>query len=130
MQHLLQQSYQVGMSLLKTKAYLPGREQLSKFNSPIPPISRPLPLMRKSKSSSIINIISTYGFLGPNWDLYKGTKMGNPAAYAASKGGLLQLTRWLSTTLAPNIRVNSISPGGILEIKIKNLLKSTLKKHQ
>ena len=39
--------------------------------------------------------------------------MGNPAAYAASKGGLLQLTRWLSTVLAPHIRVNSISPGGV-----------------
>jgi len=39
--------------------------------------------------------------------------MANPAAYAASKGGLLQLTRWLATTLAPKIRVNAISPGGI-----------------
>lgn len=39
--------------------------------------------------------------------------MGNPAAYAASKGGLIQLTRWLATTLAPKIRVNSVSPGGI-----------------
>ena len=33
--------------------------------------------------------------------------------YAASKGGLIQFTRWLSTVLAPGIRVNSISPGGI-----------------
>ena len=39
--------------------------------------------------------------------------MGNAAAYAASKGGLLQLTKWLATTLAPKVRVNSISPGGI-----------------
>ena len=39
--------------------------------------------------------------------------MGNPAAYAASKGGVIQLTRWLSTTLAPEIRVNAISPGGV-----------------
>ena len=39
--------------------------------------------------------------------------MGNPAAYAASKGGLLQLTRWLSTTLAPSVRANAISPGGV-----------------
>ncbi len=45
--------------------------------------------------------------------LYEDTAMGNPAAYAASKGGLTQLTRWLSTVLAPDIRVNCISPGGI-----------------
>ena len=35
------------------------------------------------------------------------------AAYGASKGGLIQLTRWMSTVLAPEIRVNSISPGGV-----------------
>jgi NAD(P)-dependent dehydrogenase (short-subunit alcohol dehydrogenase family) len=50
--------------------------------------------------------------LGPDLSLYQGTPMGNPAAYSASKGGLLQLTRWFSTVLAP-IRVNAISPGGI-----------------
>ena len=40
--------------------------------------------------------------------------MGNPAAYGASKAGLTQLTRWLATTLAPDVRVNAICPGGIL----------------
>ncbi len=39
--------------------------------------------------------------------------MGNPAAYAASKGGMVQLTRWLATVLAPDVRVNCISPGGV-----------------
>jgi len=39
--------------------------------------------------------------------------MGNPAAYAASKGGLLQYTRWLATVLAPTVRVNAITPGGV-----------------
>lgn len=77
-------------------------------------LSRSLaPELRSSGKGSIINIASIYGELGPDWSLYEGTAMGNPAAYAASKGGLLQLTRWLSTTLAPDVRVNAISPGGI-----------------
>ena len=39
--------------------------------------------------------------------------MANPAGYGASKGGILQLTRYLATTLAPSIRVNAVTPGGI-----------------
>lgn len=70
-------------------------------------------LLGKSGGASIVNIASIYGSLGPDHRLYLGTEMGNPAAYAASKGGLLQLTRWLATTLAPHVRVNSISPGGV-----------------
>ena len=71
------------------------------------------PLLRAAEGASIINIASTYGMLGPDWRLYEGTTMGNPAAYGASKGGLIQFTRWLATTLAPAVRVNAISPGGI-----------------
>lgn len=69
--------------------------------------------LRSTGNASIINVGSIYGLLGPNWGLYEGTTMANPAAYAASKGGLIQLTRWMATTLAPQIRVNCISPGGI-----------------
>lgn len=71
------------------------------------------PLFKKSNSCSIINIGSIYGHLAPDWSLYEDTDMGNPAAYAVSKAGLIQLTRWLSTTLAPQIRVNAIAPGGV-----------------
>ncbi len=71
------------------------------------------PLLSKSPSASVINIASIYGILGPDLGLYQGTKMGNPAAYAASKGGLVQLTRWLATSLAPRVRVNTISIGGV-----------------
>ena len=71
------------------------------------------PLLKNSKGANIINIGSTYGKWGPDHRLYEGTSMGNPAAYAASKGGLIQLTRWLATTLASGIRVNTISPGGV-----------------
>jgi NAD(P)-dependent dehydrogenase (short-subunit alcohol dehydrogenase family) len=69
--------------------------------------------LRVSGHGSVINVSSIYGMVGPDWGLYEETAMGNPAAYAASKGGLLQLTRWLATTLAPHVRVNAITPGGV-----------------
>ncbi|WP_319467417.1 SDR family oxidoreductase [uncultured Pseudodesulfovibrio sp.] len=83
------------------------------LTAPFALIQAATPFLRKSGHGSIVNIGSTYGVVGPDMSLYEGTAMGNPAAYAASKGGLTQLTRWLSTVLAPDIRVNSISPGGI-----------------
>lgn len=70
-------------------------------------------MLEASGHGSIINISSIYGVVGPDMGLYENTKMGNPAAYAASKAGLLQLTRWLATNLAPRVRVNAITPGGI-----------------
>jgi NAD(P)-dependent dehydrogenase (short-subunit alcohol dehydrogenase family) len=71
------------------------------------------PLLKAAEGASIINIASIYGLYGPDWGLYKGTNMSNPAGYGASKGGLLQFTRWLATSIAPNVRVNAISPGGV-----------------
>jgi NAD(P)-dependent dehydrogenase (short-subunit alcohol dehydrogenase family) len=79
-------------------------------------------MLKISGSGSIINIASIYGINGPDHSLYTGTEMGNPAAYAASKGGLIQLTRWLSTSLAPEIRVNAISPGGIFRNQPKKFV--------
>lgn len=72
-----------------------------------------VPELQKAEGGNIINITSIYGEFGPDWRLYEGTEMGNPAAYGASKGGLSQFTRWLATTIAPDVRVNAISPGGV-----------------
>ena len=66
-----------------------------------------------SGHGTIINIASIYGMAGPDMRLYKDTSLGNAAAYGASKGGLLQLTRWLATVMAPKVRVNAITPGGV-----------------
>jgi len=71
------------------------------------------PFLRESGKGSVVAISSIYGISGPDWSLYEGTGMGNPAAYGASKGGLLQFVRWLASTLGPDIRVNAVSPGGI-----------------
>lgn len=69
--------------------------------------------LRRSGRGSVINVASTYALVGPDPRLYEGTSMYTPAAYAASKGGIVQMTRWLATELAPDVRVNTITPGGI-----------------
>ena len=85
--------------------------------------------MREAKNGSIINLGSIYGTIAPDYNLYEGTDMGNPAAYAVSKAGVIQLTRWLSSTLSPEIRVNAISPGGVFrqqsDIFVKRYIKNT-----
>ena len=82
-----------------------------------------VPFLRKSGTGSIINIASIYGIVGPDPRLYEGLPMFNPAAYAASKGGVVQFTKWCSTVLAPEIRVNAITPGGIFRNQHPDFLK-------
>ena len=70
-------------------------------------------ILKKSNSASIINICSIYSTLAYDYNLYKNTDMKTPMAYGVSKAGLMHYSKMLSTALAPKIRVNSISPGGI-----------------
>ena len=70
--------------------------------------------MTKQKNGSIINIASIYGVVGPDFSVYDGTNMTMPAGYAAIKGGLINLTRYMASYFGPhNVRVNTVSPGGI-----------------
>lgn len=72
-----------------------------------------LPDLQASGHGSIVAVGSIYGAVGVDLRIYGDTGMGSPAAYAASKGGLLQTCRWLATVLAPEVRVNMVSPGGV-----------------
>ena len=87
-----------------------------------------IPLLRKSKKASIINIASIYGFLAHDYNLYKNTNMNPSLAYGISKAGLIQFTKLTAAKLAPNIRVNSISPGGIFRKQNKSFIKRYLNK--
>lgn len=73
-------------------------------------------IMKKQKSGSIINMGSTYGVVGSDFTIYEGTEMTMPMAYAAAKGGIINLTRYLASYFGRyNIRVNSVCPGGIFD---------------
>ncbi|HAR97324.1 MAG TPA: short-chain dehydrogenase [Syntrophus sp. (in: bacteria)] len=71
------------------------------------------PALRASGRGSVIFVSSMYGMVGPDMRLYAGTPMQHPAAYGASKAGLLQLTRYFASVLAPQVRVNALTPGGV-----------------
>lgn len=71
------------------------------------------PALARSQHASVVLFSSIYGMVGPDLRLYEQLPMGNPAAYAASKGGLLAFMRWAATVMAPEVRCNSISPGGV-----------------
>jgi NAD(P)-dependent dehydrogenase (short-subunit alcohol dehydrogenase family) len=71
-----------------------------------------LPVMMARKRGSIVNTSSISGLLG--WPSY--------AAYCASKGGVIQLTRQMAVDYAPfNIRVNCICPGTTLTPLVERL---------
>jgi NAD(P)-dependent dehydrogenase (short-subunit alcohol dehydrogenase family) len=64
---------------------------------------------------TIINMASIYGVVAPRFSIYEGTKMTMPVEYAAIKSAVVHLTKYLAQYLkGSNIRVNCISPGGIL----------------
>lgn len=62
-----------------------------------------VPLLRRSREASIVNITSTAA--------QRGEARYSP--YAASKGALIAATKSWSTELAPGIRVNSVAPGWV-----------------
>lgn len=73
--------------------------------------------MRDAGRGSIVNIGSLYATVAPIPQLYDhfDPPFEKPAAYGASKAGVLQLTRHYARLWGPHgVRVNALSPGGVL----------------
>ncbi|MCX6050943.1 MAG: oxidoreductase [Campylobacterales bacterium] len=70
----------------------------------------------KQGYGNIIVMASIYGVTAPRFEIYKDTNMTNAIEYAAIKGGLLHLIKYFAKYFkGKNIRINAISPGGILD---------------
>ena len=76
--------------------------------------------MAEKNNGVILNISSDLSIISPDQRLYKKEELKEskqpvkPVTYSVVKHGLTGLTRYLSTYWADkNIRVNSISPGGV-----------------
>ena len=70
--------------------------------------------MGKASQGSIINIGSIYGVVAADKKIYGDSGRNSSEIYAATKAGIIHLTKYLAAYLGDkNIRVNSVSPGGV-----------------
>lgn len=71
-------------------------------------------IMSKQKSGVIINIGSIYGMKGADQRIYGNSGLNSTAAYAVTKSGILNITRYLASYWhKKGIRINTLSLGGV-----------------
>jgi NAD(P)-dependent dehydrogenase (short-subunit alcohol dehydrogenase family) len=70
---------------------------------------------KKQGYGNIINMSSIYGSIAPRFQIYDQTPITMPVEYAAIKSAIEHLTRYFAQYYkGSGIRVNCLSPGGIL----------------
>lgn len=75
-----------------------------------------LEVMKEQQSGSVVNLGSIYGVVGNDFTIYEGYGGTSPAAYPAIKGGIINFSRYLASYFGRyGIRVNVVSPGGIMD---------------
>ena len=80
---------------------------------------------RRQGRGNIINMASIYGTMAPRFEIYANTAMTMPVEYAAIKSAIINLTKYMAKYLkGTGIRVNAISPGGILDAQPGSFLDS------
>ncbi len=86
-------------------------------------------IMKNQKFGNIINISSIYGIVGADQRIYGKSGLNSAVFYAATKGAVLNLTRYLASFWnRTGIRVNTFSPGGVENKQDKNFVKNYSKK--
>ncbi len=80
---------------------------------------------REQGHGNIINMSSIYGVVAPRFRIYDDTSMTMPVEYPAIKSAVIHLTRYFAEFFkSSGIRVNAISPGGILDKQPEKFLRA------
>ena len=77
--------------------------------------------MTKRGKGVIVNIASHYGLVGADQRIYGSSKLNSPVSYATSKGGIVNLTKYLAAYWhSKNVRVNTLTLGGVQDNSYQN----------
>jgi NAD(P)-dependent dehydrogenase (short-subunit alcohol dehydrogenase family) len=103
----------------------PGESSWDLFNLPLESLEKYLKVnllalfsvcrefaKRCNEGSSIINFSSIYGVRSPKHFIYQ-EGFEKHIGYTITKAGVIGMSKYLATYLAPKIRVNTIIPGGV-----------------
>jgi NAD(P)-dependent dehydrogenase (short-subunit alcohol dehydrogenase family) len=81
-------------------------------------------LVKKKIKSSIVMLSSIQGIRAPKFEHYKNLNMHSPIEYSASKAGIISITEYLAKYINnKDLRINCVSPGGILENQKKEFIR-------
>jgi len=76
-------------------------------------------VMVKQNKGVIVNVSSIYGIVGADQRIYGKSRLNSPAFYSATKGAMVNLTRYLAAYWnRKNIRVNTLTLGGVYDTEL------------
>lgn len=78
---------------------------------------------KKQGRGNIVSMASVYGVMAPRFEIYEGTPITMPVEYSAIKSAVIHLTKYMAKYFkGSGVRINSISPGGILDSQPNSFL--------
>lgn len=77
---------------------------------------------KNNKKGTIVNFSSIYGIQSPRPDMYDNSH--KDIGYCVSKAGVINLSKYLAAHLAPDIKINCIVPGGVLNNQSSKFIKN------
>jgi len=79
---------------------------------------------KENGGGNLIHVASIQGISSPKFEHYENTEMVSPIEYTAIKAATIAITKYLAKYLKQKgIRINSISPGGILDNQPSEFIK-------
>ena len=105
-----------GVKLEKLKQKSLNENLINQLGSTIIVSKNIINLFLKQNYGNLILLSSIMGLNNPKFKTFKGTNMSSPIEYSAIKSGIISITKYLAKYYSKkNLKINCLSPGGIID---------------